>query len=176
VRVEHPGDETELSQGAFVRDTVAVGLGDECRPGGYGDLAGVILLLTFGTFGLVLCWPIGIVMDAEGIRIGGIRRAAKRARKQGRDINRQRGEVFFCPWEAVQRMEVVTDRRELKKLRQAAPDIGISRSNLVALGRAQIVVGWTGGRTPLSARRANSRSASSSASAASMPMPTQPVW
>jgi hypothetical protein len=96
-------------------------------------------MLTLGTFGLVWCWPIDIRIDDEGIRIGGLRRAARRARKGQPKFppmpNRQRGEVFSCPWDAVLRVEVVTDRSELKKLRKAAPDIGLKRLDTVALGR-----------------------------------------
>lgn len=94
---------------------------------------------TLGTIGLVVSWPIDILIDADGIRIGGLRREARRAHKRAREYpelpTKQRRQVFFCPWEAVQRVEVVTDRGELKKLRRAAEDVGFRHSMTVALGR-----------------------------------------
>jgi hypothetical protein len=94
---------------------------------------------TLGTIGLVISWPIDILIDDDGIRIGGLRRSTRRARKGAREYpelpTKQRRQVFFCPWEAVQRVEVVTDRAELKKLRRAAEDVGFRHSMTVALGR-----------------------------------------
>jgi hypothetical protein len=102
-------------------------------------LAGYGFMATLGTFGLVICWPIDIRIDAEGIRIGGLRRAARMARKRAREYpeipSKQRRQVFFCPWDAVLRVKVVTDRSELKKLRLAAPDIGFNHTETVSLGR-----------------------------------------
>jgi hypothetical protein len=95
---------------------------------------------TLGTLGLWWCWWIDIRIDSEGIRIGGLRRAERRARKGIEQKypelpSNQRRQVFFCPWDAVRRVEVVTDRDELKKLRWAAPDIGWKRIKTVRLGR-----------------------------------------
>jgi hypothetical protein len=95
---------------------------------------------SIGPFGLYMCWPIGIRVDAAGIRIGGIRRAARIADETKKPWTsapvQHRREVFFCPWGAVQRVTVVTDKDELKKLRRASQDFGFGKINpVVSVGR-----------------------------------------
>lgn len=91
-------------------------------------------------FGLFVCRPVGIRIDAAGIRIGGLQRAARLASRSKKSWTsapvQQRREVFFCPWDAVQNVTVVTDKKELKKLRRENQDFGSGKVNeVVALGR-----------------------------------------
>jgi hypothetical protein len=66
-------------------------------------------------------WPVGIQADANGIHIGGISDAQRDTSPS--DAKRiklpharwQHGQVFACPWSGVQRVEVVTNRAELRK-------------------------------------------------------------
>lgn len=105
----------------------------------------MLFFFTTGTTGLVATWPIGIRLTCSGVRIGGVRRAARRQARDGGDPRKppraraQRGEVFFCPWQGVQRAEVVTDEAELRKLkRHRAIDTADARGRRVpvlALGR-----------------------------------------
>jgi hypothetical protein len=102
-------------------------------------LPGWAFIHTLGTVGLLFCRHIDIKIDSGGISIGGLRRAERRARKSLQEYpefpSNQRRLVFFCPWDAVHRVDVVTDRAELRKLRWDAPDIGWRRGNTVSLGR-----------------------------------------
>jgi len=94
---------------------------------------GVIGSLALGGLALGQDWPIGIRVDTAGIRIGGMRRAerlAARQRQEPRKLPRartQRRQVFSCPWEAVQRIEVVTDRREIRRYARLGRNVGGTR-------------------------------------------------
>jgi hypothetical protein len=61
--------------------------------------------------------PVGIQVDATGIRIGGISRASLHPSPQTRlpHARWHYRQVFACPWDGVHRVEVVTDRTELRK-------------------------------------------------------------
>ncbi|OIV37169.1 hypothetical protein BIV57_12640 [Mangrovactinospora gilvigrisea] len=106
-------------------------------------LFGMVALLTFAPFGLLLCWSTDIRLTADGVVIGGIRRTAHRkarAASTGTDPwvpypTTQRRLVFSCPWDAVQRIEVVTERTELKRLRSEALDVGFRAGGAIRLGR-----------------------------------------
>lgn len=69
-----------------------------------------------------LVWPVGIRIDDDGIRIGGVRRT----RRPDRALpwaDHQRSEVLRVPWQAVRRAAVVTDKpsiREAGDLRKGA--------------------------------------------------------
>ena len=99
--------------------------------------------LTMGPTLLVFNWPTGIRVDANGIRIGGIRRADRhyaRGHQHAESrklppVTSQRGQVFFCPWSGIQRIEVVTERAELRKLTKVGRDIGIRATKVAGLGR-----------------------------------------
>lgn len=87
-------------------------------------------------FGLLMARRIDIRVDSDGIRIGAIRAAdAGKAPTQPVAPQAQRKTVFAAPWSAIQRAEVVTDRRELKKLRRVGQDLGIRHAPVVAAGR-----------------------------------------
>lgn len=85
-----------------------------------GELfAGVIFLMNFRT---------GIQVSGDGIRIGAVSRVRRRPRRNLPWGNAQRKEVFFCPWNAVHRAAVVTDRTTLKdagRLRNPAVKLGV---------------------------------------------------
>lgn len=98
-----------------------------------GFIVGVIGNLTLGGLMLGQDWPIGIRVGTAGVRIGGIRRAERRAARQRQEPRQaprartQRRQVFSCPWEAVQRIEVVTDRREIRKYAKLGRNVGDTR-------------------------------------------------
>jgi hypothetical protein len=102
----------------------------------FGFMAGVVLgvfgSLGFGGLHLAQSWPIGIRVDPAGIWIGGIQRA-ERMRTAGKTQTKlsraraQQRQVFFCPWDAVQRVEVVTGRKEVRKLAKLGEGVGSSR-------------------------------------------------
>ena len=70
-------------------------------------------------FSLPYVWPTGIRLDDKGVRIGGVGWAEHHpGRKRHRTpvAPGQRYYVFSCPWEAVERICIVTDRQELRTL------------------------------------------------------------
>ena len=85
-------------------------------------LAIPLLFTTFlSTIGLMIRLPLGIRMDAQGIRIGGVEAAETgRSRVRPRDKPIQgftrAMHVYACDWEGVQRMKVLTDPTELKAM------------------------------------------------------------
>jgi hypothetical protein len=98
-----------------------------------GVVVGIVGSLALGGLALGQGWPIGIRVGTAGVRIGGIRRSerlAARQRQEPRQIPRartQRRQVFSCPWEAVQRIEVVTDRREIRRYAKLGRNVGGTR-------------------------------------------------
>jgi hypothetical protein len=115
-----------------------------------GAILGIFGCPSFGGMHLAQDWPIGIRVDAAGIWIGGIRRAERlRARRQAQGHHiRTRGklprararrrQVFFCPWDAVQRVAVVTDRKEIRKIAKLGAGVGAS---LLSAGTGTIRLG-----------------------------------
>lgn len=82
-----------------------------------------ILVVTNAGY-LPLVWPTGMRIDAEGIRVGGIRYSE---RHPNRDLRRkppppsfQCYHVSSCPWEAVRVLELTTDRTKLRELKRAS--------------------------------------------------------
>ncbi len=68
-------------------------------------------------------WPAGIRLDDRGVRIGAVRWAAKHpGRAHPRPtVPRQWSQEFRCPWPAVQRIGVVTDRQVIKAMIRYSP-------------------------------------------------------
>jgi hypothetical protein len=65
---------------------------------------------------LPYAWPAGIRLDADGVRIGGVRWAEKhpgRARRKP-TVPHQYGQVFSCPWDGVQRIGVTRNHEAIK--------------------------------------------------------------
>lgn len=61
-----------------------------------------------------MAWPVGIRIDGDEIRIGGVRRA----RQPGRTLpwaDSQRGQALRVPWRAVRNTAVVTDQPGLRE-------------------------------------------------------------
>lgn len=93
-----------------------------------GDLGVTLMLalaLVFVAFiqvtSLMARLPLGIRMDQQGIRIGGVQAAEEgRGRVRPRDKPIQGFtraiHVYSCDWEGVQRIRVLTDKRELKAM------------------------------------------------------------
>jgi hypothetical protein len=63
-------------------------------------------------------WPTGIRIDESGISIGAVR--SGRAARRRPTINHQSWGLFTCPWPAVEAVRVVTDRAELRAMRNSA--------------------------------------------------------
>lgn len=63
-------------------------------------------------------WPTGIRVSADGIRIGGVGLHPRPARKNLPWADWQRRHVFFCPWEGVRRVAVITDKAGLQETRK----------------------------------------------------------
>ena len=101
----------------------------------YAALMACSLIAAMGGTGLLITnWPTGIRVDAAGIQIGGIRRAGRRGRAgAGRlpPASAQRRAVFFCPWDDLHLAQVVTDRRELRRLSRLGRGGTITRLGLL---------------------------------------------
>jgi hypothetical protein len=77
-----------------------------------------VALLTWIAFGQVLpyAWPLGMRLDPDGLRIGGVQWAERhhgRARRKA-TVPHQYGQVFACRWDGVQRVGVTRDRKAIK--------------------------------------------------------------
>ncbi|MCX4724632.1 hypothetical protein ACIPW9_31790 [Streptomyces sp. NPDC090052] len=98
-----------------------------------GVILGIVGSVSLGGLHLAEDRPIGIRVDAAGIWIGGIQRTERlkaRGRTGGKKLPRARAhrrQVFFCPWDAVQRVEVVSDHQEIRKIAKVGRDVGSSR-------------------------------------------------
>ncbi|WP_328329977.1 hypothetical protein [Streptomyces sp. NBC_00455] len=98
-----------------------------------GIIVGIFGSVSLGGLHLAEDRPIGIRVDAAGIWIGGIQRTERlraRGRTAGTKLPRARAhrrQVFFCPWNAVQRVEVVSDHQEIRKIAKLGRDVGSSR-------------------------------------------------
>lgn len=101
----------------------------------YAALGVCSLIAAMGGTGLLIVnWPTGIRVDAAGIQIGGIRRAGHRGRARARRLlpaTAQRRAVFFCPWDDLHLAQVVTDRRELRRLSRLGRGGTITRLGLL---------------------------------------------
>ena len=60
-------------------------------------------------------WPTGIRLDEAGITIGAVRSA--RASRRRPTVNHQSWGRYTCPWPAVLEARVVTDREELRRMK-----------------------------------------------------------
>jgi hypothetical protein len=60
-------------------------------------------------------WPTGIRVDESGISIGAVRSARAAARRP--TVNHQSWGLYTCPWPAVLGVRLVTDRNELRQMR-----------------------------------------------------------
>jgi len=81
-----------------------------------------VLFVLFGLFLApisLLCrnWPTGIRVDESGISIGAIGSAQAVFRR--RTVNHQSWGLFTCPWPGVQGVRLVTDRAELRQMKNS---------------------------------------------------------
>jgi hypothetical protein len=60
-------------------------------------------------------WPTGVLVDESGISIGAVRSA--RAARRRPTVNHQSWGLYTCPWSAVLGVRIVTDRDELRQMR-----------------------------------------------------------
>jgi hypothetical protein len=104
-------------------------------------------MMTWIAFGQMLpyAWPLGIRLDSDGLRVGGVRWAEQhpgRTRRRA-TVPRQYGQVFACRWDGVQHIGVTRDRKAIKTSIRHAPH-GIRRTPLgnlaVPFMRAAVVI------------------------------------
>jgi hypothetical protein len=82
------------------------------------DLLGVLLGLTLISVGLLYRnWPTGIRVDETGVTIGAVRSA--RATRRRPTVNHQSWGRYTCPWPAVLGVRMVTDRDELRQMKNS---------------------------------------------------------
>jgi hypothetical protein len=82
------------------------------------DLLGVLLGLTLISVSLLYRnWPTGIRVDETGITIGAVRSA--RAARRRPTVNHQSWGRYTCPWPAVLGVRMVTDRDELRQMKNS---------------------------------------------------------
>ena len=62
-------------------------------------------------------WPTGIRFDASAISIGAI--GSARAARRTPTVNHQSRGLFTCPWPAVESVRIVTDRAELRRMKNS---------------------------------------------------------
>jgi hypothetical protein len=62
-------------------------------------------------------WPTGIRLDASAINIGAT--SSARAASQTPTANHQSRGLFTCPWPAVKSVRIVTDRAELRQIKNS---------------------------------------------------------
>jgi hypothetical protein len=83
------------------------------------DLLGVLLGLTLISVSLLYRnWPTGIRVDETGITIGAVRSA--RAARRRPTVNHQSWGRYTCPWPAVLGVRMVTDRDELRQMKNSS--------------------------------------------------------
>lgn len=70
-------------------------------------MLGMITWIAFGPM-LPYAWPLGIRLDSDGLRIGGMRWAERHPGRTRRKatVPHQYGQVFACRWDGVQRIGV----------------------------------------------------------------------
>jgi hypothetical protein len=112
-------------------------------------LSGLVGLatMTWVAFGQMLpyAWPLGIRLDSDGLRIGGVRWAEQHPGRTRRKatVPHQYGQVFACRWDGVQHIGVTRDRKAINtSIRHASH--GIRRTPLgnlaVPFMRAAVVI------------------------------------
>jgi hypothetical protein len=81
-------------------------------------LMGPLFALVLVSVGLLYRnWPTGVRIDESGITIGAVRSA--RAARRRPTVNHQSWGLYTCPWPAVQSVRMVTDRDELKRIKNS---------------------------------------------------------
>jgi hypothetical protein len=79
---------------------------------------GPLLVLVLVSVGLLYRnWPTGVRIDESGISIGAVRSA--RAARRRPTVNHQSWGLYSCPWPAVRSVRMVTDRDELKRMKNS---------------------------------------------------------
>jgi hypothetical protein len=81
-------------------------------------LMGPLFLFVLISVGLLYRnWPTGIRVDESGITIGAVRSA--RATRRKPTVNHQSRGLFTCPWPAVLGTRIVTDRGDLRQMKNS---------------------------------------------------------
>jgi hypothetical protein len=81
-------------------------------------MGGLLVLVMIGTGLLYRNWPTGIRINESGISIGAVQ-SAQAARRRP-TVNHQSRGLYTCPWPAVQSVRMVTDRDELRRMKNSA--------------------------------------------------------
>jgi len=107
----------------------------------------VLGTVSWAAFGQMLpyAWPLGIRLDSDGLRIGGVRWAEQHPGRTRRaaTVPHQYGQVFACRLDGVQHIGVTRDRKAIKVMRRNAAH-GTRRTPLgnlaVPFMRAAVVI------------------------------------
>jgi hypothetical protein len=81
----------------------------------FGPVGALIALMLISVGVLYRNWPTGVRVDESGISIGAVRSAGAGARTP--TVNHQSWGLYSCPWPAVLGVRIVTDRGELRRMR-----------------------------------------------------------
>ena len=82
------------------------------------DGLGVLIALTLVSVGLLYrSWPTGVRIAESGISIGAVRSAGAARRRP--TVNHQSWGLYTCPWPAVLSVRIVTDRDELRQIKNS---------------------------------------------------------
>lgn len=96
----------------------------------------VIVWIFTNSMRIFVHWPTGIRIDADGVRIGNVRRPDAN-RRHAPAPSFQAYRVFSVPWAGVLDMRVVRDRRELRAMTRTsrrAPTTGVKARGGLAVG------------------------------------------
>jgi hypothetical protein len=83
----------------------------------FGPVGALIALMLISVSVLCRNWPTGILVDESGITIGAVRSTRAAARRP--TVNHQSWGLYTCPWSGVQGVRLVTDRAELRQMKNS---------------------------------------------------------
>jgi hypothetical protein len=83
----------------------------------FGSVGALIALMLISVSVLCRNWPTGMLVDESGVTIGAVRSARAAARRP--TVNHQSWGLYTCPWSGVQAVRLVTDRAELRRMKNS---------------------------------------------------------
>lgn len=83
----------------------------------FGPVGALVALMLVSVGLLYRNWPTGVRVDESGISIGAVRSALAAARRP--TVNHQSWGLYSCPWSGVQGVRLVTDRAELRQMKNS---------------------------------------------------------
>jgi hypothetical protein len=83
----------------------------------FGPVGAFFALMLISVGLLYRNWPTGVLIDESGISIGAVRSARAATRRP--TVNHQSWGLYTCPWSGVQGVRLVTDRAELRQMKNS---------------------------------------------------------